>query len=529
MNKIIRNSITGAGSFGVIVGLAAYSFGDSQKDTIDSMSAAEKYNDVSRPNIIYILADDIGYGEMGFLGQMQIETPNLDQLATEGMVFTDHYTSSPSCAPARCMLLTGLHSGKAQIRANDEMPERGDVWDYQVMLSNPVMEGQRSLKAGTVTIGSLLQSVGYKTAVIGKWGLGAPYSTGLPNQQGFDFFYGYLCQRQAHTFYPVHLWRNDKRHYLFNDVVPPHDHLPDDADPYDLNSYDPYNLNDYSSELMFEEITRFVDKNANNHFFLYWATPIPHLPLQAPKKWVDYYVKKFGDEEPYTGREGRGGYFPTRYPRATYAGMISYLDENVGKMVQQLKDLGLYDNTLIIFTSDNGPTDFVMDWFDSAEPFRSEPGYVKTHLNEGGIRMPMIAVWPHVINPGSKTDHISAHYDVLPTLTDITGISTPEEVSGMSFLPTLKGENQQQPEFLYWEFPARGGQMAVRIGKFKALRKNMHNGNLEWELFDLDRDPKELDDISSSHPEVIRKVEEIVAREHTVSQNERFRFPVLGE
>lgn len=192
MNNLFRNSITGTGSFVVIIGLAAYSSGINQEYANDSKPDMKMTNDVSRPNIIYILADDIGFGEMGFLGQTQIETPNLDRFAAEGMVFTDHYTSSPSCAPARCMLLTGLHSGKAQIRANDEMPERGDVWDYQLMLSNPVMEGQRPLKAGTVTIGSLLQSVGYKTAIIGKWGLGAPCSTGLPNLQGFDFFYGYL-------------------------------------------------------------------------------------------------------------------------------------------------------------------------------------------------------------------------------------------------------------------------------------------------------------------------------------------------
>ena len=518
MNQVIRNSLLGVGSFGITAGFNSCSCNAGRTDP-----------DTTRPNIIYILADDIGYGEIGCYGQTYIETPNLDQLAAEGMIFTDHYTSSPSSAPARCQLLTGLHSGKAQIRANDEMPERGDVWDYQTMLANPVMEGQRPLKAGTFTIGTLLQSAGYKTAIVGKWGLGTPFSTGAPNQQGFDFFYGYYCQRQAHTYYPVHLWRNDKRHYLTNDVVAPHDWLPEDADPYDLSSYDPYNLNDYSSALMFEEITRFVYENTNNPFFLYWATPIPHLPLQAPQKWVDYYVDKFGDEEPYTGTEGRGGYFPVRYPRATYAAMISYLDENIGKLVQQLKELGLYENSLIIFTSDNGPTDFVMNWFDSAEPFRSEAGYVKTQLNEGGIRMPMIATWPEVIEPGSVTGHISAHYDVLPTLTDITDISTPDDVSGMSFLPTLKGERQEQPEFLYWEFPARGGQMAVRMGNFKALRKNMHYGNLEWELFDLDEDPKELKDISAMHPEVIDKVEEIVAKEHTVSPYERFRFPVLGE
>jgi arylsulfatase A-like enzyme len=518
MRNIIQSSLVGLGSFGLIAGLGNCSSNNDNKDL-----------DISRPNIIYILSDDIGYGDIGPFGQTKIETPNLDKLASEGMIFTNHYTGSPVCAPARCILLTGLHSGKSQIRRNDEMHERGEaVRDYVAVIEDPGLEGQRPMIPGTLTIGSLLQTVGYKTAIIGKWGLGAPNSTGVPNKQGFDFFFGYNCQRQAHTYYPVHLWKNDRRVYLNNDTVRPHIDLDPDADPYDLVSYDPFNLNDYAPTLMFEEITRFVNENHENPFFLYWASPISHSPLQAPREWVDYYVSKFGDEEPYTGTR----YFPHRYPRAAYAAMISYLDHNVGRLIQQLKELGIYDNTLIVFTSDNGPTaggGTDAAWFQSAAPFQSEAGRIKGSLYEGGIRVPMIASWPEVIEPGSVTDHISVHYDVMPTLAEILDIPAPGYVSGTSFLPTLRGEKQEQPEFLYWEYPASGGQMAVRMGNFKALRTNMFSGNLGWELFDLGKDPQELTDISSKHPDIIARVEDIVAREHTPSPNPLFRFSVLGE
>ena len=518
MNQILRNSLAGIGSLGFVAGFSSCSSVSGDTDP-----------DLTRPNIIYILSDDLGYGELGCYGQEKIETPNLDRLASDGMIFTDHYTGSPVSAPARCILLTGMHSGRAQIRSNDELPERGDVWNYHAVIEDPSLEGQRPLKAGTVTIGSMLQPAGYKTAIVGKWGLGPPDSEGAPNKQGFDFFFGYNCQRQAHTFYPVHLWKNDRRVYLDNDTVAPHGWLGENDDPYDPASYAPYNLNDYSPTLMFEQITGFVNENHGNPFFLYWADPIPHLPLQAPQRWVDHYVEKFGDEEPYRGREGHGGYFPVRYPRATYAAMISYLDENVGRLVQQLRDLGIYENTLIIFTSDNGPIGPYTPWFQSAEPFRTGSGYNKGHLNEGGIRVPMIASWPAVIEPGSKNDHNSVFYDVMPTLAEITGAETPEDISGTSFFPVLRGEGQPQPEFLYWEFPGYGGQMAVRMGNMKALRKDMHAGNLVWELYDLDNDPREMNDISSIHPDIIEKVEEVVAREHTVSENPLFRFRVLGE
>lgn len=294
-----------------------------------------------------------------------------------------------------------------------------------------------------------------------------------------------------------------------------------------MSSYAPFELKDYAPDLMFDAITGFVDDNKSGPFFLYWATPIPHVPLQAPGEWVDYYVEKFGDEEPYLGANG---YFPHRYPRAAYAAMVSFLDHNVGRLVQQLKDLGIYDNTLIIFTSDNGPS-FAggadSQWFESGGPFRSDHGYGKAFLHEGGIRVPMIASWPGIITPGSVSNHISVFYDILPTFTEITGIDTPEFASGTSFLPTLKGEGQAQPEFLYWEFPASGGQMAVRMGNFKALRKNMHEGNLEWELYDLNSDPRELFNIAHKHPGMIEKADDIVARERTTPANPDWDFVFL--
>jgi arylsulfatase A-like enzyme len=482
-----------------------------------------------KPNIIYILADDLGYGELGCYGQTKIETPNIDALAANGMIFTQNYTGSPVCAPARSILLTGMHSGKSQVRGNDEWRERGEVWDYRAMIADSSLEGQRPLKENTYTIGRMLQSAGYKTAIVGKWGLGAPHTEGVPNKQGFDYFYGYNCQRQAHTLYPVHLWENDRRVHLNNDTIAPNTRLAQGADPLDEASYAPFRLNDYAPDFMFSALSRFIEENRSQPFFLYWATPVPHAPLQAPQRWVDYYVKKFGDEKPYLGEKG---YFPHRYPRAAYAAMVSHLDEQVGKLADQLKTLGIYENTVIIFTSDNGPTfngGTDSPWFNSAGPFRSEQGYGKGYLHEGGIRVPMIASWPGVIQPGSVSHHPTIFYDVMPTLAEIAGIVPEVETDGISFLSSLKGEKQEIRPYLYWEFPEYGGQMAVRIGNMKALRKEMHKGNKTWELFDLENDPAETTDISARHPEIIEQVETIVAKEHTVSPNARWQFKYLDE
>lgn len=483
-----------------------------------------------QPNIIYILADDLGYAELGCYGQEKIETPNIDALATNGMRFTQHYSGAPVCAPSRCVLLTGKHLGHAQIRGNDEWADRGPVWDFEAMSKKPNLEGQRPLKTGTTTIGTLLQNAGYKTAVVGKWGLGAPLTDGIPNKQGFGFFYGYNCQRQAHTYFPVHLWKDTTKVLLNNKLVPPNTKLQEGADIYNPESYTDYWLTDYSPDLMQKEVLHFIKENKNKPFFMYYATPIPHNPLQAPKRWVDYYHKKFGDEEPYIGNKG---YFPHRYPHACYAAMVSYLDEQVGEIVAALKDLGLYENTLIIFTSDNGPTytgGADSPWFDSAKPFKSEFGWGKGNVNEGGIRVPMIAQWPGKIKPGTETDHISAFYDVLPTFCEIAGIKAPVDIDGKSFLPTLLGsENQEKHDFLYWEFPESGGQQAVRMGKWKGIRKNIDKDSLQIRLYNLETDVQELDDVSSQNPDVVAKIESIFRNEHEMAEIEKFRMKALDK
>ena len=480
-----------------------------------------------QPNIILILADDLGYGDTGPYGQTLIETPNVDGLAAGGLRFTQHYAGSPVCAPSRCVLLTGMHTGHSQVRGNDEWASRGDVWNYRAMIADSTLEGQKPLSDSTVTIASLLKQKGYRTGIVGKWGLGAPHTGGIPNRQGFDFFYGYNCQRMAHTYYPTHLWRNGSREWLGNDTLAPHTGLDPDADPFDPASYEKFTLSDYSPDLMFREVLSFIDSANGEPFFLYWATPIPHLALQAPAQWVEKYHEKFGGEKPYTGDNG---YFPARYPHATYAAMISYLDDQVGKLVDHLKEKGLYENTVIIFTSDNGPawnagTDPV--WFGSASPFRGAQGNGKGSLNEGGIRVPMIVSWPGTVKPGI-TDHISSFQDLLPTLCDITAAEVPGGIDGISFGPLLRGEKvQEQHQYLYWEFPEYGGQQAVIIGNFKALRKGMHNGNEVFELYDLANDPLETKDISADHPDIMKRVQEIIIEEHRPSDNPRWRFSLL--
>jgi arylsulfatase len=280
---------------------------------------------------------------------------------------------------------------------------------------------------------------------------------------------------------------------------------------------------------MFRELYDFVDQSKAKPFFLFWATPIPHAALQAPQRWVDYYVKKFGDEKPYLGDKG---YFPQRYPHAAYAAMISYLDEQVGMLVKQLKDLGLYENTLIIFTSDNGPTyngGTDSPWFNSAGPFKSEFGWGKGFTHEGGFRVPMIASWPGKIRQGSASEHVSAFWDVLPTLCELSGTKIPEDTDGISFLPELTGSRQKAHPYLYWEFPETGGQQAVRMGKWKGIRQNIKKGNLKIELYNLETDMQEQVDLSTQFPEIVRQMEQIMVREHVPAQQEIFRMKAIGD
>lgn len=483
-----------------------------------------------KPNIIYILADDLGYAELGCYAQELIETPNIDALASSGMRFTDHYAGAPVCAPSRCVLLTGQHSGHAYIRGNDEWASRGEVWNFAKAVEDPNLEGQRPIPDSIPTIGNILQQAGYKTAIVGKWGLGAPLTDGIPNNRGFDFFYGYNCQRQAHTLHPKHLWKNNEKVWLDNELVVPGTKLDSTADPRNIVSYAKYFQKDYAPKLMLDEALGFIEKNKDNPFFLYFATPLTHAPLQVPQKYVEKYIEKFGDEEPYLGKRG---YFPNRYPRAAYAAMVTYLDDQVGEIVKKLKELGEYENTLIIFTSDNGPTyngGTDSPFFDSAKPFKSEYGWGKGFTHEGGIRVPMIASWEGKITPGSTTEHVSAFWDVLPTLAEVANVVAPKNIDGISFLPTLLGnEHQTKHEFLYWEFPSYQGQQAVRLGEWKGIRKNIFKGNMEIALYNLSEDPAEQQNVASEQPDIVKKISQIMRNEHTSAHIDRFKIEQLGD
>lgn len=467
-----------------------------------------------KPNIVYILADDLGYGDIGVLGQTKIETPNIDEIAKNGMLFTQYY-AFPVCAPSRYLLMTGKHSGHAFIRGNDEWDERGPVWDFQAMEANPALEGQRPIPDSTITIAEICKKVGYSTAIVGKWGLGAPMTQGVPNKQGFDYFYGFICQREDHTYYPGHLWENDVRIPLNNKVENPNVKFPAGLDSLDPANYARYQQNDYASDFLIKAALRFLDKNKSKPFFLYYASPLPHVSLQAPQRWIDYYHAKFGDEQPFLG----GSYFPCRYPRATYAAMVSTLDEEVGKIIKKLKELDIYDNTIIVFTSDNGPASGAgtdSPWFNSGGLFKSEKGWGKGSVHEGGIRLPFIVQWPGKVKKGTTSDHVAANWDFMPTLCKILGTAPPGDIDGISYLSSLLGNNssQQKHRYLYWEFPEYGGQQAVRFGNWKGIRRDIQKGNLKIELFDLGSDIREQKDISADHQDIVQKVAQIMKEEH---------------
>jgi len=490
----------------------------------------KKESQVSRPNIVFILADDLGYGEVGYQGQEKIKTPTIDALAATGKIFTNHYTAAPVCAPARCMLLTGKHGGHAYIRGNDEWRERGEVWDYAKAAQDPNLEGQRPLPANTQTLAKLLQSAGYKTGILGKWGLGAPLTESIPTKMGFDYFYGYNCQRQAHNLYPPHLWENENKIQLNNEIIVPRTLLNSLADPNDPKSYSKYEQQDYAPDLIHQKALDFIESNKDEPFFLYYASPLPHVPLQIPAKDRTGYVNAFGDEPPYDGAQG---YFPNQNPRAAYAAMITKLDEQIGEIKQKLDDLGLTENTIIVITSDNGPTytggvDF--DFFESSKPFTNGYGRTKGFVYEGGIRVPMLVNWPGQVEAGSKSDHISIFYDWLPTICELVGIPIPRDTDGESFLAAIFGKPQKAHEYLYWEYPEYGGQQAIRMGKWKAIRQNIVKGNsLEIELYDLESDPQEQVNLASSNVDIISRMEEVFIKAHSKSILERFQMPALGD
>ena len=459
----------------------------------------------SQPNIIYVLADDLGYGELGCYGQERIATPRIDALAAEGMRFTRHYSGSPVCAPARCVLLTGLHTGHAAIRDNDELAARGDVWN------DPSLEGQRPLPSDTVTLGHRLQAAGYATAFVGKWGLGGPGSEGAPEHMGFERFFGSLCQRQAHNYYPTHLWRDGVRVPLANEPFRAHQRLPADADPLDPASYAPYSGEQWAPDLMLDEALTFVREQRERPFCLVFASPIPHLALQVPADDLARYDGAFA-ETPY---RGQAGYLPQRTPRAAYAAMITRLDHDVGRLVDLVDELGLTERTLIIFSSDNGPS-----WVGGVdrEFFASSGGLNgrKAQLLEGGIRVPMLARWPGVVPAGSESAHISGFQDLLPTLCELAGASAPDPCDGLSLVPTLRGEASQQARhpYLYWEYRRR--EQALLLEDWKALRRAPGRA---LELYDLATDPGESSDVAAQHPELVARLEQLMAQAHSPSEH----------
>lgn len=482
----------------------------------------------TKPNIIYILADDLGFGELGIYGQDKIETPNLDELCRKGKIFKQHYSSAPVCAPARYMLLTGKHSGHSYIRGNDEWRERGEVWDFKQAVLDSTLEGQRPMPESEILFPSILQKNGYTTSLFGKWGLGAPHTNSIPTKMGFDYFYGYNCQRQAHTYYPVHLYENESRVYLNNTLVIPNTKLHENDDRAKAESYAPFNQKDYAPDLMFDKMLNFIDKNRDKPHFVFWATPIPHNPIQAPEKWVNYYEKKFGKETPYLGQNG---YFPHPSPRAGYAAQISYLDEQVGKLVAHLKESGLYENTVILFSSDNGATfsgGTDAAFFNSNGSHDEMYGKGKGFLYEGGIKVPFIVHWPNKVKPGVNSTLVSSQYDMFATILEIAGVDHNHPTDGLSLCPSIfdKG-TQKQHDFLFWVFPEYGGQVAIRMKHWKLVRQNLKDPKNKptLELYNLSVDPNEKVNVVARYPEIIQKMSEIFQREHTPAEIESFKIP----
>ncbi len=510
---------------------------------LPTLTSCQQAIEAEKPNVIFILMDDAGYGDFSCYGQTRTETPNIDALAQSGVLFTDMYSNCPVSAPSRGCLMTGLHMGHAQVRDNVEDATNPATWDFVAIDNHPEAEGQMALAEGTTTLGSVMQTAGYATGMVGKWGLGGPVSGSAPWDMGFDFYYGCVCQRSAHNYYPLYLWKNGEKVYI-NDrdkVTIPGTKLDEGADPRDIRSYDKYSKDKvYSPDAMYENVISFVDTNKDKPFFLMWTTPFPHSPLMAPQEWVDKYVAKYGDEEPLSDEKCRIGawphnYYPCRYPRATYSAMISYFDHQVGQLVAHLKELGIYDNTIIIVTSDNGPANNNSSptvWMDSAAPYRCGKGWGKRTLREGGIRMPFIASWPAKMGEGRVSNHVGYFADIMPTLCELTGVETPQ-TDGISLLPTLLGEEQPQHDYLYWEFPNFGGQIAVRWGNWKGLVQNIHSGNRTMQLFDLTTPGKDIEaddkDVAAQHPEIVERMWGYIKESHTAPLLPRFDMAIFNE
>jgi len=445
-----------------------------------------------KPNIILIVADDLGYGDVGCYGQQKIKTPSIDLLAKEGMQFSDFYAGTAVCAPSRASLMTGMHTGHTDVRGNKSFKP----------------EGQYPLADSTITIAQILKNNGYATGDFGKWGLGFVGSNSVPLKKGFETFYGYNCQTLAHNYYPDHLWDNETKVLL------------------DANKA---GETIYSADLIHQKALEFIKQKKNQPFFLFLSYTLPHAALSVPHDAVyNQYVKMFNesalDEKKWKKFEG-ASFEP--YPHAAYAAMVSRLDQYVGDVMNAIKKSGIEQNTLIIFTSDNGPH---REGGNDPEFFNSSGIYkgIKRDLYEGGMREPFIAKWEGTIKPGTKNNYVGAFWDLFPTFEEIAGIKSNKKIDGISILPTLTGNDKQQKqhEYLYWEFHENNGRQAVRYGKWKGVKYNVSiNTNAPIELYDLEKDPSEKNNIASSHKDIIEKLELFIQQAHQSNKD----WPLLKQ
>jgi arylsulfatase A-like enzyme len=451
------------------------------------------------PNIIYILADDLGYGDLGCYGQKKFATPNLDQLAAGGIRFTRHYAGCTVCAPSRSVLMTGLHTGHTPIRGNQEV----------------LPEGQAPLPANALTMAEMLKSAAYVTGAFGKWGLGFPGSEGDPVKQGFDSFFGYNCQRYAHRYYPEYLWENDKKVFL--------------------EGNDWTRTSTYAPDVIQEKTLDFIRQHKDSTFFAYVPIVIPHAELIVPNDEIlEKYIGQF-PEKAYKGRPGAdygpemkiSMYCSQENPLATFAAMVHRIDGYVGEIIATLEELGIAENTVVMFTSDNGP-----HREGGADPkfFNSSGGLrgVKRDLYEGGVRVPLIVSWPGHIQGGGTSDHISAFWDVFPTVADLAGFEAPQ-TDGISFVPVLTGEEQREHDYLYWEFHEHGGKQALLKDGWKVVRLNVGKdpyGPLE--LYKLESDPQEANDVSAEHPDLVAEFALAMEEARIPSANFNFGMKTLS-
>jgi arylsulfatase A-like enzyme len=472
----------------------------------DAAHAQPANGETNPPNIVLIVADDLGYGDLGAYGQQKIQTPRLDEMAREGMTFRQFYAGSTVCAPSRSVLLTGRHAGRTPVRGNRPVYSE----------DSSVVVGQEPLPDEAVTVAEMLQEAGYATGAFGKWGLGGIGTEGVPWQQGFDTFFGYLDQWRAHFYYPEFLYRNDERVPLAGNEVA---ETRTGSGALIPGAGQPSREAVYSHDRIADEALQFVEAHQDDPFFLYMPLTIPHLELLAPPDAMARYQNAAGKSvfAPETPHPSGHHYSPQEMPRAAYAAMISRMDRDVGRLLDTLEALGLDENTLVLFTSDNGPVvgrggaDPV--FFDSNGPLRG----FKRDFYEGGIRVPMVAWGPGRVPAGAESHHTSYFGDFLATFAEAAGTEAPEPNDSVSMLPALRGQpgQQQAHDYLYWEFYGPSVKQAVRAGRWKAIRDPMPDGPVR--LYDLQKDLSERRDVAAEHPEVVAEMERIMREAHTPS------------